>query len=201
MRKLVIILSVLLAVSLISLFLIFQQYVDTKKDVLSYKKELSDLNKIINQLREKNADTLKEAEENIENIRNLKMAQHRISELEDTIKSLNNQISSCEGTVKSLNNQIPSFESAIKSLNNQISSSDASLKKLKVDYENLLKEKQRLEFQSVSSTHMNRDLRDNLDELIHYMGKIEAELKLEKYANEELRKQLAELTQKQEISK
>jgi chemotaxis protein MotB len=140
-KPVVILLSILLAVAVIILLLGYRQYTDTKDAVLTYERKLFDLDERIIQLNQVNTALREQVRESFKHLEELQRAQHRISELENTIESLSNEIASSHAMITELRKQLKDSQFHISQLKDEIQKEEGELESLRSQMFNHEKQK------------------------------------------------------------
>jgi len=149
MRNAIILLSVLLAVAIITILVLSWRYINTKDVLLINEKTISELNEEIIQLKQKSSELNDQVRENIKYFNELKIAKNRLSELETELSSKKTMVTELQERLKSsqsrftqLEDEIIKHKSEIDSLQSRLSNferqsveSEAQTDKMRSTYE------------------------------------------------------------------
>ncbi len=136
MRKIpIIVLSLLLAAAIISVFILYRQGQDTKDALLMSEKKSSSLDEIIIQLNQEKAALQNQILEKAEYLEKQKNAMKRISELENVVNMKDRSISDFEDKLLKVRNESEEKEKIIAALRAELASKDTLAAELKVQLE------------------------------------------------------------------
>jgi len=121
----IIVLSVALAVAIISGLILYQRHLDTKNSLLISKKSLSDLNEKVTQLNQETSALQDQARKNAKQLTELESAKEYISKLENTIKMKDQRLSELKENIHTLERDLEEERKANEALRAELSSKDS----------------------------------------------------------------------------
>jgi len=130
-KSVVIILSVLLAIALIVLVLLYHRYADKKAAFLTYEEQLSELDQKIIKMTRENIDLRGQILADAEKLKKLEQARHRISALENATETLSDRAASSNHIIAELQTRIKNFQIFISERNELIQKKDDEIKLLR----------------------------------------------------------------------
>lgn len=130
-KSVVIILSVLLAIALIVLVLLYHRYADRKAALLTYEEQLSELNQKIIKMTGENTDLRGQILADAEKLKKLEQARHQISALENAAETLSDRAASSNRIIAELQNRIKNFQTISSERNKLIQKKDDEIKLLR----------------------------------------------------------------------
>jgi len=132
MKKIpIIVLSLLLAAAIVSVFMLYQQRQETKDALLRSEKKSSSLDEIIIQLNQEKAALQNQILEKAEYLEKQKNAMKRISDLENVVNMKDRSISDFEDKLLKVRNDSEEKEKIIAALRAELASKDTLAEELK----------------------------------------------------------------------
>lgn len=154
-KPVVILLSILLAVAVVTLLLIYRQYSDTKEAFLGNERKLSDFNEKIALLEQKNSALRERVQEGLKHVEELQRAKRRISELENREESSSKEIASSHARVTEIREQLENSELHVSQLRGEIEKGESEVENLRSQLSDLRKQKDEalVMMEQIKSTH------------------------------------------------
>ena len=136
----IIVLSILLAVAILALLLVSRQYIGTKDTLLVHEKKVSDFSEKIVELEQEKAALHERVQEDLKHVEELQRATERISELENSMESLNKEMASAGSMVTEIGEQLENSELNISQLREEIEKGESEVESLRSQLSDLRKQ-------------------------------------------------------------
>lgn len=147
----IIVLSVVLAVAIVSGLILHRKYLDTKDALLISEKSVLDLNERVTQLSQETSALHDQIRKNAERFMELKSAKERISELENAIKMKDQTLTEFKDEIAKDKSEIEGLQRQLLVLKGQQAIAETKKGQLKSTYEALISDlKKQIENQEVT---------------------------------------------------
>jgi chromosome segregation ATPase len=180
-KPVVILLSILLAIAVIALLLIYRQHRDTKEALLANERKLSDLNGKIAQLQHENSALRERVHEGLKDVEELQRARRRISELENSMESHSKEMASSDAMVTEIREQLEKSELYVSQLRGEIEKGESEVESLRSQLSDLRKQNDEAAvlMEQIKSKHEKvvSELNQEIRKTDHRVADLESKLK------------------------
>ena len=135
MKALNIVLSVLLAVAIVSGIIIYQRYADKKDAILSSEKKVSSMEEKVAELSKENAAFREQIQMDAEKFEELQDVEKRISKLKDALNAKNEELAEFQEKFETIKRESEEQKKTTAALQDRVSSKESLLKGIKVEFQ------------------------------------------------------------------
>jgi len=133
MKALNIVLSVLLAVAIVTGIIIYQRYADKKDAILSSEKKVSSMEEKVAQLGKENAAFREQIQMDAKKFEELQDVEKRISKLKDALNAKNEELAEFQEKFETIKRESEEQKKTTAALQDRVSSKESLLKGIKVE--------------------------------------------------------------------